>query len=94
MNPNKTDADSGAFLSDAGLGRIAYEAAAAATGCTQPWEEANQAKWDAAALAVADACEKICDEVAKDWNNFDDVTADEIKGRIKRRSNVQGQGRD
>lgn len=34
------------------IGRIAYEAAAEATGCTQPWEQANQAKWEAAARGV------------------------------------------
>lgn len=55
MTQNKTDASSGAPLSDAELGRIAYEAAAAETGCTQPWEEANQAKWIAGAKAVVAA---------------------------------------
>lgn len=34
------------------LGRIAYEAAAEITDCKQPWSEANQEKWIAAALAV------------------------------------------
>lgn len=34
------------------IGRIAYEAAAAAAGCTKPWERANQEKWTAAARAV------------------------------------------
>ncbi len=34
------------------IGRIAYEAAAAETGCAQPWEQANQAKWSAAARGV------------------------------------------
>jgi hypothetical protein len=27
------------------LGRVAYEAAAMVTGCDQPWDQANQAKW-------------------------------------------------
>ena len=36
------------------LGKIAYEAAAKQTGCKQPWEEANQLKWIAAAQAVAE----------------------------------------
>jgi len=34
-------------------GQIAYEAAAKATDCNQPWSEANQSKWNAAAEAVA-----------------------------------------
>lgn len=34
------------------IGRIAYEAAAAETGCAQTWEQANQAKWTAAARGV------------------------------------------
>lgn len=38
--------------SDMELGRAAYEAAASLTGCSQPWEEANQAKWIAAAVAA------------------------------------------
>ena len=93
MNSNKTDADSGASLSDAGLGRIAYEAAAAATGCTQPWEEANQAKWDAAALAVAEAYAKFCegkDEGALDGLNIGKTFAQ----AIRKRSNNQIEGRD
>lgn len=43
------------------LGRIAYEAAAQETGCTQPWEEANQPKWEAAAKAVADEVSYVKD---------------------------------
>jgi hypothetical protein len=43
---------------NAGLGRIAYEAAAKLTDCKQPWEEANQDKWNAAATAVADELRK------------------------------------
>ena len=43
------------------LGQIAYEGAALATGCTQPWEDATQDKWEAAALAVAASeRERIC----------------------------------
>lgn len=34
------------------LGQIAYEEAAEESGCKQPWREANQAKWEAAAEAV------------------------------------------
>lgn len=34
------------------LGQIAFEAAAEATGCEQSWQDANQAKWEAAAEAV------------------------------------------
>ena len=45
------------------LGRIAYDAAAKVTGCEQPWEEANQAKWIAAAQAVRDKGEPIPPEV-------------------------------
>lgn len=42
------------------IGRIAYEAAAAATGCTQPWEQADQVKWTAAARGVlAWACNQM-----------------------------------
>lgn len=45
------------------IGRIAYEAAAKATGCEQPWAEANQAKWNAAAMAVlAWACHELDEE--------------------------------
>ena len=36
------------------LGQVAYEAAATASGCDQPWIEANQQKWEAAAAAVYD----------------------------------------
>lgn len=47
------------------IGRIAYGAAAVATGCDKPWEQANQAKWNAAAQAVlAWACNEL-DEEAK-----------------------------
>jgi hypothetical protein len=47
------------------IGRIAYETAAAATGCTQPWEQADQAKWNAAATGVlAWACDQIEQEAA------------------------------
>ena len=57
-------------------GQIAYEAAAAATGCKQPWAEANQAKWEAAGAAVANECADICnllqlcgDEPNLDWDS-------------------------
>lgn len=33
-------------------GQIAYEAAAKATNCKQNWNNANKAKWEAAARAV------------------------------------------
>ncbi len=42
------------------IGRIAYEAAAAATGCAQQWDLADQAKWTAAARGVlAWACNEL-----------------------------------
>jgi len=34
------------------LGQLAYEEAADETGCEQPWKDANQPKWQAAADAV------------------------------------------
>lgn len=34
------------------IGKTAYEAAAKVTDCKQSWEDANQEKWIAAALAV------------------------------------------
>ena len=34
------------------LGQLAYEEAADETGCEQPWKDANQPKWQAAAEAV------------------------------------------
>jgi hypothetical protein len=37
------------------LGQVAYEAAALASGCEQPWDTANQEKWEAAAQAVYNA---------------------------------------
>jgi len=42
------------------IGRIAYEAAAAATGCEQPLEQADPAKWTAAARGVLSwACDQM-----------------------------------
>lgn len=42
------------------IGRIAYGAAAVAAGCDKPWEQANQAKWNAAAQAVLEwACNQM-----------------------------------
>lgn len=47
------------------IGRIAYEAATSATGCTQPWEQADQAKWTAAARGVlAWACDQMDQEAS------------------------------
>lgn len=43
------------------LGLVAYEAAAESTGCAQPWAEANQAMWIAAAAAVTEACAQMCE---------------------------------
>jgi len=40
------------ITADESLGKLAYESAATLTGCTQPWEEANKAKWIAAAKAI------------------------------------------
>ena len=34
------------------LGQIAYEADALTTGCREPWEDANQEKWESVAAAV------------------------------------------
>jgi len=64
------------------IGRIAYEAAAAATGCDQPWEQVNQAKWNAAAQAVLSwACYQMeqdaefgcpcTEDAAVTWENAD-----------------------
>lgn len=47
-------------------GRAAYEAAAKVSGCTQPWGEANQPKWEAAAEAVRDTAIIECLQVVKD----------------------------
>lgn len=47
-------------------GRAAYEAAAKVSGCDQPWAEANQPKWEAAAEAVRDTAIIECLQVAKD----------------------------
>lgn len=45
------------------IGRIAYEAAAKVAGCEQPWTQANQAKWNAAAKGVlAWACRELDEE--------------------------------
>jgi hypothetical protein len=57
MKPNQT-AGAGPATMEQGLesndlGRIAYQGAAAETKCEQPWSEASQAKWVAAAVAVA-----------------------------------------
>lgn len=42
------------------IGQIAYKAATRATGCEQPWEDANQDKWTAAARAVLEwACQQM-----------------------------------
>lgn len=41
------------FLEANELGRLAYQAAAIATGCEQPWSAANHPKWIAAGVAVA-----------------------------------------
>ena len=41
------------------IGRVVYEAAAAATGCVQEWDSANQVKWRAAARGVL---KWICNE--------------------------------
>lgn len=65
------------------IGRIAYEAAAAATGVDQVWgwQRANKTKWDAAAKAVlAWACNEL-DEEAKYGCpcNEDDRVAWELK---------------
>lgn len=48
------------------FGQIAYEAAAKATNCDQPWELANQRKWNAAGNAVAEFCGKFADETKAD----------------------------
>lgn len=39
-----------------------------------------------------EACAKVCDDVAKNWNQFDDVTAAQIKQQIMARSNVKLRG--
>lgn len=41
-------------------GQVAYEAAQQATGCDQPWEQANQRKWEAAAHAIIDLAAGEC----------------------------------
>jgi hypothetical protein len=48
-------------------GQIAYEAAQKATGCSQPWEEANREKWEAAANAVIAAEKERCAKIADYW---------------------------
>jgi hypothetical protein len=48
-------------------GQVAYEAAAAATSCTQSWEESNKAKWEAAATAVLDGQPSL-----EEWKVIDD----------------------
>jgi hypothetical protein len=40
------------------LGQVAFESAAKLTDCKQTWEEANQAKWCAAAKGIVDALNK------------------------------------
>ena len=51
------------------------------------WMLANAAA-QAAEAAEREAASMICDEVAKDWNNFDDVTAYKIKRLVNERSNT------
>jgi hypothetical protein len=51
-------------VSDKTLAQIGYEAAAKLTGCEQPWADANQGKWKAAADAVAEECAKALDAEA------------------------------
>jgi len=47
------------------LGEIAYLAAAKTSGCEQPWGDANQDKWTAAAAAVLEwACEELDGEAS------------------------------
>ena len=75
------------------LGQIAYEASAALTGCAQPWDAATQAKWEAAALAVAEECAKTCNEKHANGNwKYD--TRDECAEAIRMRSNGGGQHDD
>lgn len=47
-------------------GQIAYEAAAVASRCQQPWGEANQKKWDAAADAIIALERARCLAIAQD----------------------------
>ncbi len=46
------------------LGQIAYDAAAKVSFCDQEWADANQSKWEAAALAVAAAESEACAAIA------------------------------
>ena len=47
------------------LAQIGYEAAATRERCPQPWAEANQGKWGAAADAVAERCAEKLDDLAQ-----------------------------
>jgi len=53
LKPSKDDDGEGTLHMSKTLGQVAYEAAAAVTGCEQPWAEATQAKWEAAGEAAA-----------------------------------------
>jgi len=68
------------------LGQIAYEAAAATTGCQQAWADATQAKWEAAARAVTEELAMMCEAKAKKLGRRadrceDDEGAIELKAR-------------
>ena len=47
------------------LAQIGYEAAAKMTGCEQPWADANQMKWQAAADAVVEECAAKLERLAQ-----------------------------
>ena len=74
---------------DEALGRAAYEAAAAMTGCDQPWEEANQDKWIAAAQAAVAAHQAAISPHADD--QAVDVFAHTIKAKM---AHSRGKGRE
>ena len=84
-------------MSNDDIGRIAYEAATAGTGCAQPWKRADQAKWAAAARDVlAWACNQMeqeaeygcpCNEDERlTWENADMMR--EWAGLPKRKTNT------
>lgn len=58
------------------LARIAYEAAAKRERLAQPWADANQTKWAAAADAVAEECARVADRRAERAKKRDTASED------------------